>query len=170
MIFALFFAAVLLLIAVLSIRKQFGNLKRLKSDAHVPSDDRKYLTNQAYRRIVTGVLLVGLAGMLSGAYFSGMERRAEKLGDEKRVVDEGGHKPQMAPEDKDFVRFYAFWWIGILILIFFVVSLAIVDIWATRRYAWAQLKRISSEHQAVLERDLAMYRQQKMNERMRGAK
>lgn len=170
MILALFFAAVVLLIAVLSIRKQLDNLKRLKRDTHVPSDDRRYLTNQAYRRIVTGVLLLGLAGMLSGAYFSGMERRAEKLGDEKRGVDEEGHKPRMAQEDKDFVRFYAIWWIGILILIFFVVSLAIVDIWATRRYAWAQLKRISSEHQAVLERDLAMYRQQKMNERMRGAK
>ena len=170
MIVALFFAAAVLLIAVLSIRKQLGNLKRLKNDAHVPSDDRKYLTNQAYRRIITGVLLVGLAGMLSGAYFSGMERRAEKLGDEKRPLDEEGKKQQMAEEDKDFVRFYAIWWIGILILIFFVVSLAIVDIWATRRYAWAQLKRISSEHQAVLERDLALYRQQKMNERMRGAK
>lgn len=170
MIFALFFAVVLLLIAYLSIRKQFRNLRRLKAETHVPSDDRKYLTNQAYRRIVTGVLLVGLAGMLSGAYFSGMERRAEDLGDQKRPVDEEGKKQQMAQEDKDFVRFYAIWWIGILVLIFLVVSLAIVDLWATRRYAWAQLKRISTEHREVLERDLAMYRQQKANERMRGAR
>jgi hypothetical protein len=170
MIFALIFAAVLLLIAVLSIRRQLGNLKRLKRDTHVPSDDRRYLTNQAYRRIVTGCLLLGLAGMLSGAYFSGMERRAEKLGDANRPVDEEGRKPQVPEEDKDFFRFYLVYWIGILVLIFIVVSFAIVDIWATRRYAWAQLKRISSEHREVLERDLAMYRQQKLNDRMRGAK
>lgn len=170
MIFALIFAAVLLLIAVLSIRRQFDNLKRLRRDAHVPSDDRKYLSNQAYRRIVTGCLLLGLAGMLSGAYFSGMERRAEKLGDANRPLDEEGKKQQMAEEDKDFVRFYAIWWIGILILLFLVVSLAIVDIWATRRYAWAQLRRISTEHREVLERDLAMHRQQKLNSRMRGTK
>lgn len=170
MIFALFFAAALLLIAVLSIRRQIGNLLRLRRDAHVPSDDRNYLTNQAYRRIVTGCLLLGLAGMLSGAYVSGMERRAEKLGDQQRPLDEEGRKQRMADEDKDFVRFYAIWWIGILVLLFLVVSLAIVDIWATRRYAWSQIKRIKSEHQTVLERDLAMYRQHKLNDRMRGAK
>ena len=96
-----------------------------------------------------------------------MERRAEKLGDANRPLDEEGKKQQMAEEDKDFVRFYAIWWIGILILLFLVVSLAIVDIWATRRYAWAQLRRISSEHREVLERDLAMHRQQKLNSRMR---
>lgn len=170
MIFALIFAGILLLIAVSSIRRQMHSLRRLQRDQHVPSDERRYLKNQAYRRIVTGCLLIGLAGMLSGAYFSGMERRADQLGDEKRPVDEEGRKQPMADEDKDFVRFYAFWWIGILVLIFLVVSLAIADIWATRRYAWTQLKRISSEHREVLERDLAMYRQQKLNDRMRGAK
>jgi phosphatidylglycerophosphate synthase len=170
MIFALVVAAVLLLIAVLSIRRQLENLKRLKRDAHVPSDDRRYLTKQAYRRIVTGCLMLALAGMLSTVYLSEMDRRAVKLGEEKRPVDADGNKQEMAQEDKDFIRFYAIWWIGILVLIFLVLSLAIVDIWATRRYAWAQLKRISSEHREVLERDLAMYRQQKLNDRMRRAK
>lgn len=170
MVLALIFAGILLLIAVMSIRKQLANLDRLKKDAHVPSDDRKYLTKQARRRIITGGLLIGLATMLSGTYFSGMERRAERLGEEKRPVDEEGRKQPMAEEDKDFIRFYSIYWIGILFLIFLIVSFAIVDIWATRRYAWAQLKRISQEHRTVLERDLAMYRQQRMNDRMRGAK
>lgn len=169
MVFALIVAGVLLLIAAFSIRRQLDNLKRLKRDAHVASDDRRYQTNQARRRIATGCLMIVLAGMLSSAYLTGMDRRAVQLGNDQRPADEKGNKQEMTPEEKAFVRFYAGWWITILVLIFLVVSLSIVDIWSTRRYAWSQIKRISLEHREVLERDLAMYRQQKLNDRMRGA-
>ena len=170
MIFALIVAGILLLIAVYSIRRQLDNLKRLKRDTHVPSDDRRYQTNQARRRIATGCLMIVLAGMLSSVYLTGMDERAIRLGDENRPVDENGKKQEMSEDDKNFIRFYIGWWIAILLLIFLVLSFAIVDIWSTRRYAWSQIKRISSEHREVLERDLAMYRQQKLNDRMRGAK
>jgi hypothetical protein len=166
MVFALIFAAVLLLLAIFSMRRQIFTLKRLRADPHIPSDDRSYLRNQAYRRLVVGVFLIGLAGMLAGAFFSGIERRADEIG-KKREVNEEGQKPPVPQEDKDFLRFYSFYWIGVLILLFLIVSLAIVDIWSTRRYAWQQLRRIQSEHRAILERDLAMYRQQRANERMK---
>lgn len=167
MIFAVIFAGILLLLAVFSMRRQWHTLRRLRSDPHVPSDDHSYLRNQAYRRLGIGVLLIGLAGMLCGTYFSGMERRADELG-AKKVADDDGEKAPIAQEDKDFLKFYTKYWVSILILLFLIVSLAVVDLWATRRYAWQQLRRIQSEHRAILERDLAMYRQQKMNERMRG--
>jgi hypothetical protein len=167
MVFALIFAAVLLLLAIFSMRRQILSLKRLRADPHIPSDDRSYLRNQAYRRLVVGVMLVGLAGMLAGAFLSGLERRAEELG-QKREAKEG-EKPPMTPEEKDFLRLYSIYWISVLVLLFLIISLAIVDLWATRRYAWQQLRRIQSEHRAILERDLAMYRQQKANERMRNA-
>lgn len=170
MIFALIFAAVLLLIAVLSIRKQFDNLRRLRSESHIPSDDRRYLTNQARRRIVMGALLFVLAGMLVGTYFSGLDRRAEKAEAEKLQDKEAGEKKPMPEDDRAFIRFWGMFVIGLCIVLFLVISLAIVDIAATRRYAWAQLRRISTEHREVLERDLAMHRQQKLNSRMRGTK
>lgn len=169
MIFALFFAGILLLLAVYSIRRQFLTLKKLRTDSHIPSDDRSYLRNQAYRRLFTGALLLSLSGMLSGAYLSGMEQRAEDIGQKKPAAGDE-EKPPVPEETKDFLRLYSYYWIGTLILLFLIVSLAIVDLWSTRRYAWQQLRRIQSEHRAMLERDLAMYRQQKINERMRGAK
>ena len=168
MFFALFFAGVLLLLAIVSIRRQLGNLRRLRTDSHVPSDDRSYLRKQAYRRILNGSLLLGLAGMLSGAYLSGMERHADELG-QKKPANDDGEKPKPADDDRQFFRLYAIFWISVLVLLFVIVSLAIIDLWATRRYAWQQLRRMRTEHRAVLERDLAMYRQQQLNDRMRGA-
>ena len=167
MIFAFFFAIILMLLAVFSIRRQLGNLRRMRSELRLPSDDRYYLRQQAYRRLMTGFLLIGLAGLLAGAYLSGMEQRAAVLG-QNRAADENGQKPPAGQEEKDFFRFYSIYWIGVLVLLFLVVSLAVVDLVATRGYAWQQLRRIQSENRAMLERDLAMYRQQQLNQRMRG--
>jgi hypothetical protein len=167
MIVAMVFAGFLLLLALFSIRFQIRTLKRLRDESHMASDERSYLRNQAYRRMLTSVLILGLAGMLSGAYLSGLEQRAEEIG-QKKPANEEGEKPPVRQEDKDFLPVYMFYWGTTLFLIFLVVSLAIVDIVATRRYAWQQLKRIQSENRSILERDLAFYRQQKANDRMRG--
>jgi len=169
MIVAMIFAGFLLLLALFSIRWQILTLKRLRSEPHMPSDERSYLRNQAYRRLLTSLLIMGLAGMLSGAYLSGLEQRADEIGQKKPANDEG-EKPPVRQEDKDFLPVYLIYWGTTLFLIFLVVSLAIVDILATRRYAWAQLRRIQSENRSILERDLALYRQQKANDRMRGTR
>lgn len=166
MFLALVFAIILLLLGVFSIRRQIANLRRLKLNTHIASEDARYLRRQAFRRIVIGGLSLALAGMLAGVYFSGMEDRADRLG-QPVVADPDGNKAEPQPADREFVRFYVTYWITILVLIFLLVSLAIVDLWATRRYAWNELRRIQSEHRTVLERDLAMYRQQKLNDRMR---
>jgi len=47
------------------------------------------------------------------------------------------------------------------------MTVAVVDFWSTYRYARAQLKRIREDQQAMLRRDLEMYKQQKINDRMR---
>ncbi len=169
MFFAFFISVILVVLAVFSIRRQYARLIKMSKEPHIPSDDRRYLTRQAYRRIIVGILLVGLAGMLAGTYFFDQEKRAEQLGDHKRELDENGNKLPLPKDDRDFLRFYSFYWMTVLILLFVIISLAMLDIWATRRYAWQQFRRIQAEHRTVLERDLALYRQQKINNRMRGA-
>jgi ABC-type Fe3+ transport system permease subunit len=155
-------AAILLLIAVVSIRWQLGNLRRMRAQPHMPSDDRSYLRKQTYRRLVMGALLIALAGMLAGWYLSGLDQQADQFGQKQGDAAKGDRQ-----EGRALARFYLIYWISILVLLFLVVSLAIVDLWATRRYAWEQLRRIQNENRAMLERDLAMYRQQKLNDRMR---
>lgn len=166
MIVALIFSGLLVLIAVLSIHRQLGNLKKLRTP-NLPSDEYRYRRNLAYRRLVTGALLLILAGLIAGAFLSGMVRQADEIGN--RVRAEGEDRPPPSPEEKEFLRQFVIVWASILVLIFVIISLAVIDMWATRKYAWAQLKRIRSEQQALLERDLAVHRQQKLNDRMRNA-
>ena len=166
MVMALIFAGVLLLVAVFSIYWQLQNWQGLRRP-NIPSDERRYRRNQVIMRITNGVLLLGLAGMIAGAFFSGMEQRADELGNKIRDRKEGEERPPIAPEDKEFLQDYWVYWASVLGLLFVVVTLAIIDLWATRRYAWAQMRRMQGEHRAILERDLAVYRQQKANSRMK---
>lgn len=165
-----FMVGLLLVLGVFTIRRQIVTLKRLRADADIPSDEREYLRSQARRRMLMSVLILGLAGMLSGAFVSQLEFRAEQLGQKKPAAELDANGPIIKEQDVEFLRFYIIYWSSTLLLIFVLVSMAIVDIVATRRYAWQQLRRIQSENRSILERDLAMYRQQKANDRMRGAK
>jgi len=166
MVFAFVIAIVLLLMGVVTIRRQTRNLGRLKHPDFMASDEHAYQRNLARRRIVTSVLLIVLGGMLAGAYMSGLEHRADVFG-QNRGTDENGQKQPLTAEQKDFARLYYVYWATVLVLIFLVVSLAIVDIWSTRRFAWSQLRLIQSDNRVKLERDLALYRQQKLNNRMK---
>jgi len=164
MVFAFFIAIVLLLMGIFTIRKQSRALRTLRSSSFVPSDERRYVRNLAWRRIVTSVFLLILGGMLAGAYLSGLEHEADIFG---RKIDENNQKLPLTEEQKQFARVYYVYWATVLLLLFLVVSLAIVDIWSTRRYAWAQLRLIQKDNRARLERDLAMHRQQVINDRMK---
>lgn len=169
---ALVLAGLIALFAVLTVRRQFRNLGRLKREQHIASDERQFIRRQAWRRIVNGVFLLVLAGMMAGTYLSGMEKQADELGKKqeakrKEAAQAGLPAPEMTEDEKQFVRLWLGLWIAILVFVFLTFSMAIVDIWATRRYAWAQLQRMRDDHRTLLERDLAVLRQQKANDRMR---
>ena len=60
----------------------------------------------------------------------------------------------------------AAYWVGILGLVFVAGCLAVFDFWATRRYWMAQYRLLKADHEAKLQRDLAVHRQAKENDRM----
>lgn len=166
-IFELRMAAVLLLmstllagIALISLRYQIRTWKRLRTES-LASDDRRYLRGVAQRRTVNAVLLLALAGMLAGSYFTG---GLDELG---RIARLGQQDPpaKMTDEDKETVKSLAMYWIVVLALLFFVIVLAVADYTATSLYARQQFRRIRNEQRTLLERDLAVYRQQKLNDR-----
>lgn len=162
MAITLFFAGVLATIAVVSGRYQLRNLRRLRGGEALASDDRRYLRGQCRRRIVNAGLLLILAGMLAGDYFGGGMQELGRIGSLKQL-----DPPQdLTDADKDFVRAVAMYWIVFLVILFAVVVVAITDYSATTLYGRQQLKRIRTEQTGLLERDLAMHRQQKLNERM----
>ena len=151
---------VLAAIAVVSLRFQVRNWRRLRGES-LASDDRRYLRGLAQRRTVNAVLLLVLSGMLAGAYLSGGQQELNRIAGLKFQEPPA----ERTPEDDEFVKSWIVYWSVFLVLLFFVVAIAIADYAATSLYGRQQLRRIQSEQRTLLERDLAVYRQQKLSDR-----
>lgn len=155
-------AALLAGIALVSLRHQVRNWRRLRTES-LASDDRRYLRGQYRRRTANAVLLLILAGMLAGAYLSGGQQELNRIAG-LPLQDPPGER---TPEDDQFVKSWAVYWIVVLCVLFFVIVIAAADYTATSLYARQQFRRIRNEQRTLLERDLAVYRQQKLNDRGR---
>ena len=179
----LLLASMLLALGIGSGLRQRRTLRRLRAEKYMPSDERAYLRRQAWRRLLTSCVLVVIGGMLAGAYVSGMEARANEIAGRQKQADarpdpsadpgrpaDDAAKPPPSEEDKQFVKFYGTYWIVILLLLFGAVCLAVFDFFATRWYFMAQYRRIKADHESKLQRDLAVHRHTKDNDRMGGGR
>ena len=154
----LFLAACVATIAVVSLRYQVRTWQRLRSDT-LASDDRRYLRGLCQRRTLNAFLMMMLAALLAGAVFSGGLEELNRLAQLKQQ--------DMTDEDRDSVRSLVYYWIAVLGFLFFVLAIALADYVAVGMYGRQQLRRIQHEQHDLLERDLAVYRQQKLNDRMK---
>jgi hypothetical protein len=145
-------------IAVVSLRYQFRTFSRLRAES-LASEDRRYLRGMFQRRTLNAFLLLALAGMLSGAVFAGGLAELGRLAQTKAE--------DLTEEDRESLRALVYYWIGVLGLLFVVFVVAIADYMATGLWGRSELRRIQKEQRALLERDLAVLRQQKLNNRMK---
>jgi hypothetical protein len=159
---ALFFAALLATIAVVSLRYQIRNWQRLRTET-LASDDRRYLRGVCQRRTLNAILMLALAAMLAGAYLSGGQQELNRIA----MLKHQDPPADRTPEDDEFVKSWIIYWIIVLGLLFFVLVIAMADYVAIGLYGRQQLQRIKHEQRDLLERDLAMIRQQKLNDRER---
>ena len=165
-------ASLLVLLGAGTAHRQGRTRRRLREERFLPSDERAYLRGQVNRRTLIAVALAALGGMIGWYYLSGMDDRMNEIVDRGRVrnpADEPGRPADPNPADqadKDFAKYVGVYWIGVLGLVFVVACLAVFDFWATRRYWMAQYKLIKADHEAKLQRDLAVYRQAKENDRL----
>jgi len=157
-------AAVLVLFGAGTAVRQRGTMARLRGERFLPSDDRAYLRGQVRRRVATGVVLVMIGGLIAGYYLSGMDGKVDVIAAKERNAAPIPEDEDRA--DKDFTRMVAAYWVGILGLVFVAGCLAVFDFWATRRYWMAQYRLLKADHEAKLQRDLAVHRQAKENDRM----
>lgn len=160
----LLLAAGLVLVGVFTALRQRRALHLLAEEAFVAQEDRLYRERQARRRLATSGLLVLIGGLIAGYYFSGMDARMDAI-----PARTNPDEPQ-AEADRRFTQFVALYWAGVMGLVFVAMCLAIVDFWATRKYWMARYKELKADHEAKLQRDLAVYRQSKLNERIPGLK
>ena len=168
----LILATTLVLVGSLTAIRQKRALSAMADEPFLADADRRYRRGQAFRRGTTSVLLVVIGGIIGGYYLSGMDARMDAIPERNKIgapPQEGEPDPQ-AESDKQFAKFVALYWIGVMGLVFVAVCLAVLDFWFTRTYWMARYKELKTDHDAKLQRDLAVFRQQKLNERVPGLK
>jgi hypothetical protein len=65
------------------------------------------------------------------------------------------------PQDKQFSRVFGGYWVAALLVLGVIVTIAGVDLFATRRYGLRQLRRIQDDRRAMIQRNLDRYRQER---------
>ena len=163
----LILAAALVLVGLATAVRQRKALRALGDEPFLPADDRAYRRGQARRRLLTSALLLLTGAMIAAYYLSGMDARMDAIPERDKA---GGAANPQADADREFTRLVGFYWIAVMGLVFLAVCLAITDFWATRRYWMARYKELKADHETKLQRDLAVYRQQKLNARVPGLK
>jgi len=181
---ALMLVGVLILLATGTLLMQMVGYRKLRHGSVMADEDRRYLRAKHRRRLLMGINLFAIAGMIGWTYLSGMEAQAEALTAEAAAKnlqaaanpppvdpavdpDVGPAQPEMKPETREFIRFYSMFWILTLLLVFLLVMFAFFDLMSTRAYAMRQLRRIREDHRVLLERDLAVYRSHRSQDRRR---
>jgi phosphatidylglycerophosphate synthase len=167
-VLGLLFALLIVLLGVGAGLRQFGTLARVRTQPYMPDEDRRYFRSQARRRLIASSLLVVIGSMIAFYYLSGMDARMDSIPERNKVGGPPVPDDPQAEADRDFTKRVGFYWISVILMLGVVVSVAVVDFWATRKYWMARYKEIKADHETKLQRDLAVFRQRKLNDRAKG--
>jgi hypothetical protein len=155
-VFGTVLVVVLVLVSVVYGWRQLHQLRRLRASS-LPDEEMRWESRKAWRRLVSSGLTFVMA-LLLAALLGFYESHAQRLADERDAVAPG---TELTAEQKVFVRK----WIGLLIallaVLFTVVLLAGVDLWATRRYARRQFRKLQADRRAMIERQATRLRQER---------
>ncbi len=166
----LLLAVGLVAVGLFTAARQRKALRALGDEPFLPDEDRTYRRGLARRRGATSAVLVLIGALIAVYYLSGMDARMDAIPERDRATNPDG-TPEPRPEsDRQFARLVAVYWSVVMGLVFVAVCLAVKDFWATRTYWMARYKELKADHEVKLQRDLAVYRQQKLNARVPGLK
>jgi hypothetical protein len=166
----LIFAGLLVLLGLGAGLRQFAMLARVRAQPYMADEDRRYFRGQARRRMFASALLVVIGGMIAFYYLSGMDARMDAIPERNKPDGQAAQDDPQAEADKEFTRQVGIYWIVVVLLLGVVVCVAMVDFIATRKYYMARYKEMKEDYETKLQRDLAVLRQQKLNDRVKGLK
>lgn len=153
-------AAILAGLAVFYSWRQGRLLRRLRDHPDLPEEETRYLRGQAWRRLVSCVLLLVLAGQMVGALVF-LEIPAQRLADERAALPAGQERPPLTQEQRSFVNLYGAYWIVFLLILLAVVVVAALDFFATRRHGRRLHQKLQADRRAMIERQAARLRQER---------
>jgi hypothetical protein len=148
--------ALLLAWAVFSAWRQVQTLRTLPDAENLPPEDLRYLRRQAWLRLVNSGLMVALAVLLALSFY--VEKPAQALIDEGNAARERGEEPEDTAEHRLFVKYYGAYWISVLLLLLGMVSIALHDMLAIRRFGRRHYRKIQEDRRAMIARQVARLR------------
>jgi len=139
--------------------RQWQTLRGLRSADDLPAEDRRYVRNQAWRRLAGSVLMAVFAGFLIGSFF--LENAINEVTDEIKQAEGTEEEKAVADRHRPFLELYRYYWISALLVVFGMICLAAFDLLAIRRYGLRHYRQIMADRRAMIERELARYRQER---------
>ena len=140
--------------------RQWQTLRRLRGGTDLSPEERSFQRAQAWRRLISSVVMVALAGLLVGSYWVGQERQAVLMG-RPNAGAVRGEGQRLDPERQQFLTQYSTFWIVFGVLLLALVILAFLDMWSIQRFARKQFHRIHAERRAMIEREVAQLRRER---------
>jgi hypothetical protein len=137
--------------------RQVQTLRGLRHDDTMPPEDRRYLRNQAWRRLACSALMVILAAMLAGSFF--IEFRAQDLVNIGDAAHARNERPDLDPEQRSFFRFYTLYWVTALLVLLGMMGTALYEMVAIRRFGQRHFRKLQADRRAMIERQAARLRQ-----------
>jgi len=157
-VFGVILIVLLLAMAGFYAWRQGRTLGGLRQDDLEPQE-RRYLRNQAWRRLVGSALMVVLAVMLAAHFV--LEEQANKLVTEGESNQQQGIKRPLHQEEAQFVNFYRNFWGFFVLVLFALIIFAGWDYVAIRTYGKRQYRQIQADRRAMIESELARLRSQR---------
>jgi hypothetical protein len=143
-------------------RRQWQTLRSLRGETELAPEDRGYLYAQSWRRLIGCTLMVAFAGMLAGWYLFGLNEQAEQLRQQGQEVTLRADAPHdFDPEQRHTFNIFSTYWIIAVLLLLAIVGIAFADLLAIRRFGLRHLRRLQSDRRQALEREVALYRNQR---------
>jgi uncharacterized membrane protein len=139
--------------------RQVQALRSLRQPGDLSPEDRRYVYNQAARRLVGSALMLALAVLLASAFF--LEGPANMLLAEREAAIERGEQPRLDASQRDFWNTYRIHWLIILLILFVIIILAGWDYFAIRRFGLRHYRQIQEGRRAMIENELARLRSQR---------
>jgi hypothetical protein len=140
--------------------RQVWALRRLRQMPDLPGAETRYVRRQAWRRLVSCVLMLMMAALLA-VVLIGMEERAQQIADLREAKRAAGEQHTPTQDETEFLNRWVGTWIAILLLLMVVIFLAAWDLWATRLYSVREMRKIQADRRAMIERQAARLRQQR---------
>jgi hypothetical protein len=141
--------------------RQGQTLRGLGRQEELSVEDRVYYRHQAWRRLVGCMLMIVLAGLLSGWYLLGFDTRTLALSARGNSADTVAEAVQRGAAMQRFLNLASFYVIFTLLVLLALVCVGAADVLAIRRFGLRHYRKIQSDRRAMIDEQVSIMRSQR---------